>query len=276
MIVCRDITVTENAQLVVFDTNAIEERYLAPLLRGEQCRDFDRLRAAKPAYTPSLYVKSYYEICSHAKVGNKRFPWMVPELGYPGGIAEGKRILHDAPECAAGTNLHHFFGLCEEWRDRDWDQMRVKTCEWVQASQRETMVLWLDVCRRFSEWKFALSGFCQHIWDVLNLNMRILTQGDLFLQRPGAVAGVFSLEQELAREVLVPNEDLEIVVAALLCDAVAFVTSDQKILDYTGRSLGYNYRTNFVHTDQLMTALEKGFQYRWSEELSRPRRSPAE
>jgi hypothetical protein len=53
----------ENSRLVVFDTNAIEQRYLAPLLRGEVCRDFERLRRNTPQYTPAFYVKSYYEIC---------------------------------------------------------------------------------------------------------------------------------------------------------------------------------------------------------------------
>jgi hypothetical protein len=74
---CRQVSERgrgELSRLVVFDTNAIEQRYLAPLLRGEVCRDFDRLRCSSSQYTPAFYVKSYYEICSHVKFGWSTMP----------------------------------------------------------------------------------------------------------------------------------------------------------------------------------------------------------
>lgn len=57
------------SRLVVFDTNTVEGRYLAPLLRGEKCHDLELLRTANPPYMHAIYVKSYYETCQHAEVG---------------------------------------------------------------------------------------------------------------------------------------------------------------------------------------------------------------
>jgi hypothetical protein len=125
--------------------------------------------------------------------------------------------------------------------------------------------------RRFSQWKFALTAFCKQIWAALAREMTILTEQDLF-SSPSKLAEVFSLGQQLAADSLVPNEDLEIVVAALVNNAVAFVTSDDKILGWTALSVSLNYRTAFVHTEQLITALEGDFEFRWSPEQI-PRRT---
>jgi hypothetical protein len=260
----------EHSRLVVFDTNAIEQRYLTPLLRGETCRDFDRLRRSE--YIPAFYVKSYYEICSHAKF-RKEFPWMDKKLGYPGGIYdEGAKILREAPRLAGKHNLYWLFGLCEQWRDMDWEREAAKISALVFASDQAAALSELDVRRRFSEWKFALTGFCSQIWSALAREMKILTEQDLFAS-PSKFAEVFSLQQELASNSLIPNEDLEIVVAALANNAVAFVTSDEKILSCTALSVSLNYRTAFVHTEELITALESDFEFRWSPEQTRGRSS---
>ena len=110
-------------RVVVFDTNVLEARYLAPLLRGERCRDFDLLRTNTPAYRPAIYIKSFYEICQHCKLGDKKKrPWLSDEFSYPGGLDTGRRILSKIPELSAELNLYWWFNMAEEWRDLDWDE----------------------------------------------------------------------------------------------------------------------------------------------------------
>lgn len=138
------------------------------------------------------------------------------------------------------------------------------------ATQRDEALIELKVRRRFSEWKFGLTEYCKRIWDALASEMTILTEQHLFANSRNT-AEVFSLQQELASNSLIPNEDLEIVVAALVNNAVAFVTYDEKILSWTALSVSLNYRTAFVHTKQLITALESDFEIRWSPEQTRKR-----
>ena len=81
------------------------------------------------------------------------------------------------------------------------------------------------------------------------------------------------MEQELATYSIVPSEDLDLVAMALLLDAAAFVTCEEKILSATALSLSLNWQTAFVHTHQLTTALKTDFQFRWSQTQSGPRQA---
>jgi hypothetical protein len=224
--------------IVVFDTNVIERRYLAPLLRGEPCRDFELLRDA--GYRPALCAKSFYEICSHIKRGNKRFPWMLPELGFPGGIEEGERILRESPDLSSRHNVYWMFGICEEWRDVDWSERASEMSELIIPQERDALYKDIDVRSRFSAWKFALTGFCQRVGEILNEHMYLISYEDLFGDHPANTQSVFALEQELALTALVPSEDFEILVAALLMDAVGFITEEIAILSGTALSLSLN------------------------------------
>jgi hypothetical protein len=226
---------------VVFDTNVIERYYLAPLLRGEPCRDFQHLREHAPAYTPALCIKSFYEICHHVKYGTKRFPWMRPELGYPGGLDEGRRILRNAPHIADDPNLYWRFGLCEEWRFLDWDQEVQRVLDWVREEERDVALHEVEVRRQFSAWKFALTAFCERIWDVLAQEMVFLSPQDAYGSALQHGEGTFRVEQELATYSIVPSEDLDLVAMALLLDAAAFVTCEEKILSATALSLSRAY-----------------------------------
>jgi hypothetical protein len=255
----------------VFDTNVIESHYLAPLLRGEQCRDFALLRQHVPSYKPGLYVKSYYEICQHAKLGTKRFPWLSDEFSYPGGVEKGRQILAQLPDCDPETNLYWWFCMAEEWTACDWSEEENRVRSFVRRSDVEAELLHLKVRREFTEWKLALSGFCYRIGRVLEGHMTVLTPSDVYGRSGEYHDEVSSLEQDLATRRLVPNEDLEIISAALACHACAFVTAEKALLTSTALSIDLNWKTAFVHVDQLPTALAEDFAFRWSRQQASPR-----
>jgi hypothetical protein len=259
----REPSAIAEERLILFDTNIIERRYLSALLRGERCRDFDFVNSK--GFTPAVHVHSLCEICHHAKLGTKRFPWMDDQLGYPGGIERGKSILRRLPNCDVENNVYYWFGLCEEWRGIDWDGEAERWKDMSRPEDAEEMALYTDVRREFSTWKFALSSFCERIWDVAISRMRLLTDEG----RPPNE--VFRLQQEVSLDALLPTEDLPIVFSALIADAVALVTEDQKLLQFGGLSLSLNYRTAFVHPDGLREAIEANFDSRWSKEQTRAR-----
>lgn len=258
-------------RLVVFDTNVLEARYLAPLLRGEPCHDFNRLREHAPGYRPSLFIKSYYEICQHVKLGTKTFPWCTPDFGYPGGMATGREIMRRLSPPPADENLYWWFNMAEEWRGTDWEEHEAEMSALALPSARDAVVHEVRVRRDFANWKFSLSAFCQRIWEVLEGELTILTQHDVYGCSGEFLDEVFSLEQDLAELRLVPNEDLEIVTAALACRASAFVTGEKAMLSQTALSVSLNWKTAFVHPDRLSEALAEDFLVRWDTRLSSPR-----
>lgn len=257
--------------IVLFDTNAIEQRYLAPLLRGEVCRDFELLRSQTPSLKPAIYIKSYYEICQHVKRGDKRFPWCSVQFGYPGGITEGRRILAQLPGCDPEKNLYWWFCMSEEWMALDWQEEEEMIRHLVAEPARESAIHEVRVRKEFTEWKLALSHFCENIWDALESAMTILTPHDVYGSAGEYHSEVFSLEQDLATRRLLPNEDFEIVVAALACRARAFVTAEKELLASTALSIDLNWRTAFVHPDRLREALGDGLEARWSQAQTSPR-----
>lgn len=118
----------------------------------------------------------------------------------------------------------------------------------------------------FAEWKFAISAFCDRAWDALEREMVILTHHDVYGLKGERLNEVFSLEIDLARDALVPNEDLEIVSAALVCGAKAFVTCEKQILSQTAITVNLNWKIAFVHVDRIAEALAEDFTCRWSSE----------
>jgi hypothetical protein len=198
---------------------------------------------------------------------------MTPELGYPGGLDEGRRILRNPPHISGAPNLYWWFGLCEEWRYLDWDQEVHRVLDFVREEERDVALHVVEVQRQFSAWKFALTAFCERIWDVLSQEMVILSPQEAYGSKLQHGEGAFQVEQKLAKYSIVPSEDLDLVAMALVVDAAAFVTCEEKILSATALSLSLNWQTAFVHAEQLTTALKDDFQFRWSQTQTRPRQA---
>jgi hypothetical protein len=85
------------------------------------------------------------------------------------------------------------------------------------------------------------------------------------------VRKIFALEQELALTTLIPSEDFEILVAALMMEAAGFVTREKEILAGTALSLSLDHKTAFLHPDQLVHAIRSKFEVRWSSSQTSPR-----
>lgn len=241
----------------VFDTNVLESRYIAPLLRGEAIRDFQILQGGKYPLTPAVAFKSVLEVVQHAKLGEPHFPWMRESLGYPGGVAQGERILSEVPALATRENVFYWFGLCEEWVGVEWAEEAGLARKYVKAPELAHLDAESRVRKAFLEWKLALQGFCDRIWEVTQTELTVLPRTDPTLAD--------QLMRDLSRESLVPNEDLEIVVEAIGAEADVFVTEDRALLKQTALSISFNQRAPaFVHPDQLRDIVDVEEVPRWS------------
>lgn len=245
--------------LVVFDTNVVEGRFLTPLLRGEPVRDFAALRAGEEPYVPAIMFKSVLEIIQHAKQGTPNFPWMDADLGYPGGLDRGRRILQRMPSLGSVENVFYWFALCEEWCGLNWDEQRLKAERYVRPDESALALESIAVRQQFAAWKGRLRAFCQRIWSTIGAAMEVVTPS------PDDNAKSAQLMLDLCMDSLIPNEDLEIVAYAILAKARAFVTSEHKLLTGTALSLaGGHTSLVFVHPDHVLEEAADGFPYSWS------------
>lgn len=240
----------------LFDTNVVERRYLLPLLRGEEINDFLLLESMEPPVTPAICIKSIYEILMHAKLGGKRLPWMAPEVGYP------SLTLNDWQSKHPEWDVVHMFYRSEEWHDIDWDEYLEKGREIVIKDQHEELFESSKALREFTEWKWSVLCFCKKIRQCIEDRMYVFDRHSAYGSTLYDINRVIHLEEDLADNALVPSEDLEIVVTALLNDCVAMITDDDKVLKNAGRTINDNYKTAFVRSDQLRTAVELDFGFR--------------
>ena len=115
--------------------------------------------------------------------------------------------------------------------------------------------------RLFVEWKKELKLTFWQIDDLLKRHRVSIYEynqvfGSDWYRKKG-----FMYEQELARNSLLPNEDFELVIAALYIQSRVFVTQDDKNLSWRGElSLGLNTpRLSFCCPERLYEAIEDDF-----------------
>lgn len=245
------------APLVFFDTNVIERFYLKALLQEEPCRDLVLVR--EHGYQPAIHLRSLQEICNHAKRGSMGLPWMTPATEYPGGLDVGKKILRDIPGCDIDETVVYWFSLCEEWRDLDWDDQASLLGELAAPEARDYLLSELRVRQRYCSWRFALSGFMERLEQRLRGAFEL--RGDFTDESTQLRA--LSLQRELMMRSLLPPEDVDIVVGAVLSDGAALVTEDGNLRRWGGLSMSFNHKLTFVRPDELPDALSSSFLFRY-------------
>ena len=163
--------------------------------------------------------------------------------------------------CSAGL-------LCEESIGVDWADEAGLAGQFVQASEHAQAAAETRVRKAFAEWKVALQGFCDRLWDVIQAELTVLPRTDPMLAD--------QLMLDLSRGSLVPNEDLEIIVEAIGAQSDVFVTQDRGLLTQTALSISLNQRAPaFVHPDQIRGLSNIEEMPRWSFAQVSPRtRSP--
>lgn len=250
------------SRIVMFDTCVVESKYIWPLLRGEQLRDVAILGTA--GYTPAIFIKTLYEIWYHLHVGGGGIPDLKNgHLGYPGcvtGYAD-KFMRGKIPGVMDSNLLAYFwFNLSEEWAYRDWDRVTRAVERSVDPAHHEQALSVLEVQEQFDAWKREMREFCKRVERLIkSAGFQIVQYQSVFCQRESN-GGIIPVDYELAFESLIPNEDFELVVASVACDAAAIVTADSKLQGRMRASLGLRFGAPaLVAHECLVDAVDDGF-----------------
>jgi hypothetical protein len=163
------------------------------------------------------------------------------------------------------ANTFYWFNLCEEWMWPDYfesyEELIQKHCvEPDREESREMLALQKD----FVEWKIALKQ------SFSAINLKISENGIIIFDYLEVFNSVWyqfegvAWEQKLAQDSLLPNEDFELVLAAISLQANAFITSDDNDLIWRGGlSLGLNSpEMSFCCPEKIKEAIDTDFTFR--------------
>jgi len=196
------------------------------------------------------------------KSGGKKWSWLDdPELGYPGGLEEGERILSRSSTFVGRANAMYYFNHIEEFSFRCWSDHLQFAKSLVVESGHSTLEKDYSALEEFARWKDSLTRFLDHVASRIEREFFVLERHYIYGVSPEAITSAMWLERDLARDSLVPSEDFEILVSALAVDAKALVTNDSKLLT-SGLSMSSNYHTALVSHNQLETAIKSRFEFR--------------
>lgn len=153
-----------------------------------------------------------------------------------------QRLFKASPEIDPVGNSYYWYNLCEEWQGWDYFGSAEEGIErFLKESFRPEARILLEKQREFVEWKRGMRSAFRRIDSLIKEKGILVWQYCQVFSSAWYDTYGFSYEQELAEDALLPNEDFEIVLAALSLGARVFLTEDDKGLIWRGGlSLGLN------------------------------------
>jgi len=218
------------------------------------------------------FRKCVYEIYSMLKgttklgVDNKNHPLkhlLSPEIN-----DIGQKLFKRNPAIDAQGNTFYWYNLCEEWQGWDcFETSKAKIEKYVIETEQEDAIKLLAIRKEFIRWKQLLhSSFCQVDTSIKNKDIHICEYFQIYTSEWYKHKGFF-YEQEFSINSLLPNEDFEIIMAALFLQAQVFITnetSNNGIIWRGGLSFGLNSPSLcFCCPKRLEEAINDNFSYRF-------------
>lgn len=214
------------------------------------------------------YIKCVYELYSIIKGitksgERKRHP--LQKL-LPAGINDiSQRLFRPLDDIDVQANSYYWYALCEEWQGWDYfDDMERIIDQFVKPEDHEEARKHLAVQREWVSWKQAINQAISEI-DVRLERARItvLDHTTVFNAQDSGLLQEWN-PRTLARETLLPNEDFDLVLAAIWMKARVYVTEDRDLMVRGGASLGLNGPSlTFCHPSKLSEAAADEFACRY-------------
>ena len=253
------------------DQNAFVDTNVLAHIVGESRKGLEVVSTLrKSSYKIVTFRKCVYELYSMIKgttktnISKKNHPLkrlLTKELN-----DIGQQLFKKAPNADAVGTSYYWYNLCEEWRG--WDFFESSTHDidrFVAPSQQKEAFEHLEQQRKFVKWKNELHSIFSKIDNRLEKHRVSVVEyiqvfGSDWYVKEGVVC-----EQELATNSLIPNEDFELVIAALYMQSRVFVTEDEKNLLWRGGlSLGLGTSNiSFCCPERLKEAIEDRFSQRF-------------
>ncbi|MEA5479133.1 hypothetical protein VB774_16040 [Pseudanabaena galeata UHCC 0370] len=167
------------------------------------------------------------------------------------------------------ANTPYWFNLCEEWMWSDffnsYEDLFEKYCDKSDQTDQEEIKETLSLQKDFCEWKASMrQSFSEIRQEISNNGITVFNYFEVFNSDWYQFEGFF-WEQSFAQDSLIPNEDFELVLAAIALQASAFITTDNKELIWRGGlSLGLNApQISFCCPRRIKEAIDTNFAFRY-------------
>jgi len=177
-----------------------------------------------------------------------------------------QRLFKTSPDVDPVGNSYYWYNLCEEWQGWDYFGSAEGKIEMLlEEPLRPKAYILLEKQKEFVEWKQGVRAVFRQIDSLIRAKGILVCQYFQVFSSDWYSKYGFFYEQELAQDSLLPNEDFEIVLAALFLGARMFVTEDDKGLIWRGGlSLGLNMPPlTFCCPERLDEAIKGDLEFRF-------------
>jgi len=151
-------------------------------------------------------------------------------------------------------NSYYWYNLSEEWTG--WD--------YFENMESKIDSIFLEKQKEFVKWKQSVLSAFTNIDEILKAKSIYVCEYFQIFSSEWYNKYGFVYERELAKNSLFPNEDFEIVIAALFLQAKVFITQDEDLLWRGALSYGFNMpNMSFCCVEKLQEAIEDDFAFRF-------------
>jgi hypothetical protein len=255
----------KNCQRAFVDTNV-----LAQIVGDSDFGSSIAKTLRKSNFEIVTFSKCVYELYSLIKgttkdgSGKKNHPlanFLQPEIN---DIAQ--RLFKKSPDIDTTGNSYYWFNLSEEWRGWDYfENMEGKIESLVADLDHDEVLIFQENQKKFAAWKAGVLSAFNAIDNAIKIQgIHVCEYFQIYSSDWYKKYGFF-YERELAKNSLLPNEDFEIVMAALFLEARVFISQDDKGFVWRGGlSFGHNMpQLSFCCPEKIEEAIGDDFTYRF-------------
>jgi hypothetical protein len=167
------------------------------------------------------------------------------------------------------SDVYYWYNQCEEWQGWDYferNEERIQQGYRGGPQEKEARKL-LDMQKDFVSWKQLIrQSFRKADEGIKENNIYVYDYFQVYGSEWYTQRG-FYYEQDLIKDSFLPNEDFEIIVAAIYSEADVFITNETKptgIIRRTGASIGSTSRgMSFCSPETLEQAIEGEFTFKF-------------
>lgn len=181
------------------------------------------------------YIKCVYElysiIKSTTKAGTRKKHPLLKLL--PAGINDiAQRLFRPLDNIDVQANAYYWYSLCEEWQGWDYfDTMEADIAQFVKPTEHEQARAYVLVQQEWTAWKQAVNQAMEEIdARIEKTGITVFDQTTVFSMQAPELCRAWS-PQALARDTLLPNEDFDLVLAAIWMKARVYITEDRPLIN---------------------------------------------
>ena len=174
-------------------------------------------------------------------------------------IKEVSKVLYENHHLEQG-NIEYWLNLSQEWQG--WDYLSRNLERVVQGKFNKEVGDTLELQKDYLKWKSVINECYVNVDNSIKEHgIVIYDYSDVYGSDWYKNIG-YSIERDAAMNSMFPNEDFEIIIAALFSDTKVFITDEKKkngIVLRGGNSISLSIPICFCNSNRLREAIDEGF-----------------